>query len=598
MSDIALEQCGGYDLLENLCVKNRPLTNHVGFQMTDIAPFQSDTDDEKKGEKESIPFLNILQQQGIDPKVQEMQVQRKSKGSSSVSATEELFQENKEGENPFEISNTGIRGKSQCMGKNPYASPSFMEKSDGFSTLTQKSEMGVERDFSGTQIINPIDSATLLPTIFREYPESDIQTLRHSPLLKNRTITTNIHFNLDNNFLSHSENNNSSAVSLPAGGVKETDSQKNEKFIYLHNSGFLFTTETTFKDSLTAETARKRLDIGEAKLLTNHKTRQKTGQSVFGTIQASGFAASHMSEFNIKELPAAFKSLSHQVVPESVNTSVVPVVNALTNTGEKYTKNDLSKINGDAASQQNISVVPQTNKEAGNFMTGQENAGYTPDDAQLQRTHKSHSFSADSQKTTVGTHAYTNDMQNNTELFFGNNVKQLPSMESLINSEIHTYRSSSAAGTEHLHGSIMEQLLQKISLVNHGDRSEIKLHLTPPELGSIKIHFTEENDEIEAKIFVEDAEVKAAIESNVHRLKESVAASGLEIHKFEVVVQHDKTHEEKYSDNSETKSQQYYHAKSQGGDNEAQFEQQNNISKEMKKEPNGRTSNVMVDYII
>lgn len=560
MSDIAIEQCGGYDLLENLCVKNRPLTNHVGFQMTDIAPFQSDTDDEKKGEKESIPFLNILQQQGIDPKVQEMQVQRKPKGSSSVSATEELFQENREGENPFEISNTGIRGKSQCMGKNPYASPSFMEKSDGFSTLTQKSEMGVERDFSGTQIINPIDSATLLPTIFREYPENDIQTLRHSPLLKNRTITTNIHFNLDNNFLSHSDNNNSSAVSLPAGGVKETDSQRNEKFIYLHNSGFLLDTATTFKDSLTAETA--------------------------------------MSEINSKELPAAFKAQSHQVAPEDVNTSLMPSANALRNTAEKDTKNDLLKINGDAASQHNISVVLQTNKEAGNFMTGQENAGYTPDDAQLQRTHKSHSFSADSQKTTVGTHAYTNDMQKNTELFFGNNVKQLPSLESLINSEIHTYRSSSAAGTEHLHGSIMEQLLQKISLVNHGDRSEIKLHLTPPELGSIKIHFTEENDEIEAKIFVEDAEVKASIESNVHRLKESVAASGLEIHKFEVVVQHDKTHEEKYSDNSETKSQQYYHAKSQGGDNEAQFGQQNNISKEMKKEPSGRTSNVMVDYII
>lgn len=567
MSDMALEQCGGYDLLEDRSVKDRPLTNHAGYQITDRSPFQSDADDEMMGEKEAIPFLSLLQQQGIDPKIQEMQVLRKSKRSPSASATEESFQDNREGENPLEMQNTGICGKSQGM-----------DKSDGFSTLTQKSVMGIERDFSGNQIINPIDPSTLSPATLGEYSKSDFKTLNHSSL-------------------SHIDGNNSSAFSLLSGEVKETDSQRHDKFSYLRNSGYLFTTETTFRDSLTAETVSKRLNISEAKLLTNLKNRQMTGQLVSGTIPASGFAASPISEINIKELPAAFKSQSHQVAPENVNTSIVPEMNALTNSGEKYLQNDLSKINGNAASQENVPVAQQTNKE-GDFMMGQDNAGYTQDGAQLHKTPKGLFSSGDTQKTTIGTQAYANDIQKNTELFWGNNGRQLSSLENAINKEIQTYHGSSAAGTEHLHGSIMEQLMHKISLVNHGDRSEIKLHLTPPELGSIKIHFVEKNDEIEAKIFVEDAEVKAAIENSVHRLKETVAVSGLEIQKLEVFIQQNKTYEEKSSENPEANNQQYYKGKSHGGRDEGHSEQQNNVSNNVKKEFNGKTTNVMVDYII
>ncbi len=567
MSDMALEQCGGYDLLEDRRVKDRPLTNHAGCQITDRSPFQSDADDEMMGEKKAIPFLSLLQQQGIDPKVQEMQVLRKSKRSPSASATEELFQDNREGENPLEMQNTGICGKSQGM-----------DKSDGFSTLTQKDVMGVEQDLSGNHIINPIGVATLLPAIFREYSEHDIQIVNHSPL-------------------SHVDGNNFSTFSLPSGEIKGVGSQKHEKFSYLQNSGYLFTTETTFMDGLTAETVSKRLNISEAKLLANLKNRQMTGQLVSGTIPASGFAASPISEINIKELPAAFKSQSHQVAPENVNTSVVPEMNALTNSGEKYLQNDLSKINGNAASQENVPVAQQTDKE-GDFMMGQDNTGYTQDGAQLHKTPKGLFSPGDTQKTTIGTQAYANDIQKNTELFWGNNGRQLSSLENSINKEIQTYHGSSAAGTEHLHGSIMEQLMHKISLANYGDRSEIKLHLTPPELGSIKIHFVEKNDEIEAKIFVEDAEVKAAIENSVHRLKETVAVSGLEIQKLEVFIQQNITYEEKSSENPEADNQEYYKGKSHGGGDEGNSEQQNNVSNNVKKEFNGKTTNVMVDYII
>ena len=137
----------------------------------------------------------------------------------------------------------------------------------------------------------------------------------------------------------------------------------------------------------------------------------------------------------------------------------------------------------------------------------------------------------------------------------------------------------------------------KISLVNHGDRSEIKLSLTPPELGSVEIHFTQENDEIEAKIFVENAEVKAAIEDNVHRLKESVAASGLEIQKLEVFIQNDNASKEKSFNNSDAHNQpdQTRGQEWMNGDHSID---DNSIGNDEKKKISVKTSNVMVDYII
>ncbi|TVM00962.1 MAG: hypothetical protein CV087_11795 [Candidatus Brocadia sp. WS118] len=558
MPETAVEQCGGYDLLENLLGKNYPLANNSGFRISDINSNQSDAGNEDKGEKEAISFQTIMKQQINDPGVQDTHSLQKSTGAASTRDTTELFQEDIDKTNPFELPHTHLCGSSHSMGKNPNIYHSFKEKFDDYSSLTQRGETGLDQNYSGNQIINILPSSTILPNTFIDYSESDIQNVNQSQVIKNRIVMTNPQLNMDNYFTSHGDRNNYSAFSTPEGKIKGIDTQKNEKFISLNN----------------------------------------LSESFFGAMQASGFTGSDMNKINVKELPSAFKSQSHQVSPESVNTSFVQAVNALSHTGEKDTQNDLSKINGDATSQENIPVVQQTNNEESNFMTEQEKAGYTPDDAQLQKTHKGHSFFEDTQKTTIGTQVYTNDIQKNTELFFENSVRQLSSLENPINREIHTYHSSLTAETGHLHSSIMEQLFQKISLVNHGDRSEIKLHLTPPELGSIKIHFSEENDEITAKIFVEDAEVKAAIENNVHRLKESVAVSGFEIQKLEVFIQQDKTYEEKYSENPEANNQQYYQGKSQGGSNEDHPEQQNNISNNAKKEINGKTTNLMVDYII
>ena len=83
----------------------------------------------------------------------------------------------------------------------------------------------------------------------------------------------------------------------------------------------------------------------------------------------------------------------------------------------------------------------------------------------------------------------------------------------------------------------------------------------------------EENDEIEAKIYVENAEVKAAIEKNAHHLKESVAANGIEIHKLEVYIQNDDANKQKLIENFDAYNPHHHHNQtlSQKGYDEDQY---------------------------
>src|SRR3989304_3358357 len=161
----------------------------------------------------------------------------------------------------------------------------------------------------------------------------------------------------------------------------------------------------------------------------------------------------------------------------------------------------------------------------------------------------------------------------------------------------HIFHSNDMSNVGHTHENIMEQIFQKIRITTHGDRSEIKLSLNPPELGNVKIHFTEEGDEIEAKIFVENAEVKAAIENNVHRLKESVAANGIEIHKLEVYIQNNDANKQESIENFNTNNPHHQNqTHSQKGYDADQGLNEEDITNNLQTETRANTSNLMVDY--
>ena len=145
---------------------------------------------------------------------------------------------------------------------------------------------------------------------------------------------------------------------------------------------------------------------------------------------------------------------------------------------------------------------------------------------------------------------------------------------------------------------IMDQLFQRISLATHGGRSEIKIDLTPPELGKVKIHFTEENNEVKAKIFVENAEVKAAIENNLHHLRESIVSSGITIHKLEVYLQNEDTGKQKsLEDFNANNFGRQNQGQRQTGEGRNYFGEEKTDDKVVNRESGANASNYAIDYI-
>ncbi|MBM4053993.1 MAG: hypothetical protein FJ264_04825 [Planctomycetes bacterium] len=165
------------------------------------------------------------------------------------------------------------------------------------------------------------------------------------------------------------------------------------------------------------------------------------------------------------------------------------------------------------------------------------------------------------------------------------------------------FQGNSPANSNTVQNNVMEQILENIKTLQHGNRSEIKLQLTPPELGTVKLHFTEENDEIRAKIYVENTEVKAAIQNNIHRLKESIATNGVEIHKLEVYVQNENRNEQEQQQsfaNFAANDSQYH-----GGARDDRYDGENN-TEENEKNPKVffrknkivNSSNLTIDYVL
>ncbi len=84
---------------------------------------------------------------------------------------------------------------------------------------------------------------------------------------------------------------------------------------------------------------------------------------------------------------------------------------------------------------------------------------------------------------------------------------------------------------------LVDNFIQRARLFIQGDRSAIRLQLNPPELGSLKLEFTVEDDVLEAKIFVERSVVKEIIEKDIPRLRELIADTEVDVGKLDVFLQ-------------------------------------------------------------
>ncbi|ODS30466.1 MAG: flagellar hook-length control protein [Candidatus Scalindua rubra] len=97
--------------------------------------------------------------------------------------------------------------------------------------------------------------------------------------------------------------------------------------------------------------------------------------------------------------------------------------------------------------------------------------------------------------------------------------------------------SGSTKPFEALGNDIADNIIQRARLFMEGGKSEIKLQLNPPELGSLKLEFAVEDDNLEAKITVERSTVKDIIERDIPRLRALISNADIDVGKLDVFLQ-------------------------------------------------------------
>ncbi len=95
--------------------------------------------------------------------------------------------------------------------------------------------------------------------------------------------------------------------------------------------------------------------------------------------------------------------------------------------------------------------------------------------------------------------------------------------------------SSKPLGT--LGNDVADNIIQSAKLYMDGGKSEIKMQLSPPELGTLKLEFTVDDDILDAKITVERSAVKEIIEKDIPRLRELISGSDIDVGKLDVSLQ-------------------------------------------------------------
>ncbi|MGB5984159.1 MAG: flagellar hook-length control protein FliK [Desulfobacterales bacterium] len=87
-----------------------------------------------------------------------------------------------------------------------------------------------------------------------------------------------------------------------------------------------------------------------------------------------------------------------------------------------------------------------------------------------------------------------------------------------------------------LRADLIQQVVRNAALVVRNGRPEIRLDLKPESLGSIKLHVTTVNHQVQVKIVAQTQMVKEILEGSLNQLKLDLLNHKLDVERFEVTV--------------------------------------------------------------
>ena len=122
----------------------------------------------------------------------------------------------------------------------------------------------------------------------------------------------------------------------------------------------------------------------------------------------------------------------------------------------------------------------------------------------------------------LSSNAVNNNVKTSTETSFNKTLSQI---------------NSSAKPLVSIGNDVADNIVQNAKLYTQGGKSEIKVQLSPPELGTIKLEFKVEDDVLETKIVVERSSVKDLIEKDIPKLRDLIANADIDVGKLDVSLQ-------------------------------------------------------------
>jgi len=140
------------------------------------------------------------------------------------------------------------------------------------------------------------------------------------------------------------------------------------------------------------------------------------------------------------------------------------------------------------------------------------------------------SFSLENMDSAVTATATDGDSPTNTET---------PSLKTSLKNENTTiaqklYASLSSSVSRVQVEALMQNMAGKMSILLQDGKNELRMKLTPPELGQMKLTFITEDNVMRGKIVVETPEAKMFFEQNIDNLRETLAQAGVKLGNIDI----------------------------------------------------------------
>ncbi len=121
--------------------------------------------------------------------------------------------------------------------------------------------------------------------------------------------------------------------------------------------------------------------------------------------------------------------------------------------------------------------------------------------------------------------------QNQEEIFFGVNqenieIKDISKFSRVVNTRMSNFNSQN----------VLNQIVEKVKFNFNPSYSEIKVQLTPENLGDVTLKVITENGIITAQFIAENEKVKEILESNFTQLEDTLKQKGLDISELSVSI--------------------------------------------------------------